>query len=1322
MSYEEFRHVRACVALMLCASMIFGMFLVGAGYGRAAPDDAVFKGNVMVGGSPAPDTLVMYSIDVDGSPTGNSTVSDMNGDYEIWVEGGMNYYLYFANGAAMFDNDAQLPSYIGVGQTKYVNATLNPAPTRTVTVKGYLTNASNASQPVTGGHVLALRALYGGEPDYINWTKPNTTGYYEAMVLPGMVLAAVFDAPGYFPTMGPSMPAVYAPGDTVWINMSMRPFTGYAVNVSGFVRDSLVPTPIQDAIVTASLDDMGITMSNRTDLLGSYLVQMLEGDGEVRVAADGYVSQRLDYVHFSGNMSVDFYLNKETAEVHGYVINKLTGQPIADSSVRVGCNVGPNLDQFNQTITGPDGFYSMNISGGDWWAEAEAYGYGGRGESFSILSGQSILRNITLEPESGTVKGYVVDSSTSLPIEGASVRINGRTSGQDNATSTDPTGYFSMKCLPDKHQITFIATGYMWEVSSGYSVVVDPDETVWVNITLDPATVELFGIVADAITSVPIDGAEISAASLARDPGYFRIAVTNSVAGNYSVMVAYDEDFTILGAQHPSYVSYNATTSVPDVAVFRHDVLMIPLNAPEFSIFGFVNDSFTNAPIANASVDPYYGALPITMSMTNESGLYGITIPTVEVVLRVYADGYLPKEIVVPSGSPNSTVWVNVTLDAHFEPPLLSATVMPDHDISVFNHANLSANIVEPYLSMVRLNLMKVTNMTADYAWTEVLESFTSQTIFGGFFGDLSATEASPGNWSLTLGDWDATSNDLLLLADGTSSQLLVNSWAENFGRELTIITGAYKNASMTFPHYWSDAVFDSSGAFIGVDLDGGSLPDPGTASDPTGEFWMTVTYVQLNLTDGHIMAVTAGPSTHLEAPSMHIDLPVVVYPSGDYAALWDAVDAASNRNFSTVMFTVDNDPPAADAGTNQTSIVGLMVTLDASASTDNGAVVNYTWSIEDGTALTMYGPLVDYTFATVGNHTVTVTVSDAAGYSTSASTWVNVLADQAPVALAGPDQVVNEDTLVHFNGTGSHDDIGITNYTWTVVGSAVVMYGATPNCTFTTPGMHHVRLVVTDTIGQVSEYDEVVIAASDTTAPVADAGADLMINVGTAASFDGSGSTDNAGVTQYTWTFTDGVPKTLTGQTATYTFNAGGNYTVTLTVRDAEGNSDTDTMFVRVNVAPGADAGTDMTVKSGDVVTFDGSSSTDDYEIQNYTWTFTYQGVSKSMYGATPKFTFEEPGTYTVQLTVKDVGGLTKTDSVTVTVSGASAGASFLNDYWWLLLVIVAVIVVAAVVVLMRRGKGPETIKPDNGGSEVPPPPEDSDELQFPPPDDEEL
>jgi PKD repeat protein len=93
-------------------------------------------------------------------------------------------------------------------------------------------------------------------------------------------------------------------------------------------------------------------------------------------------------------------------------------------------------------------------------------------------------------------------------------------------------------------------------------------------------------------------------------------------------------------------------------------------------------------------------------------------------------------------------------------------------------------------------------------------------------------------------------------------------------------------------------------------------------------------------------------------------------------------------------------------------------------------------------------------------------------------------------------------------------------------------------------------------------------IVVTDNDAPLADAGPDKTGIVGEQVQFDGSGSTDNIGITSYSWDFGDGSEDT-TGETASHVYSTVDSYTVTLTVRDAEGLTDTDTLTVTVTETP---------------------------------------------------------------------------------------------------------------------------------------------------------
>ncbi len=93
-------------------------------------------------------------------------------------------------------------------------------------------------------------------------------------------------------------------------------------------------------------------------------------------------------------------------------------------------------------------------------------------------------------------------------------------------------------------------------------------------------------------------------------------------------------------------------------------------------------------------------------------------------------------------------------------------------------------------------------------------------------------------------------------------------------------------------------------------------------------------------------------------------------------------------------------------------------------------------------------------------------------------------------------------------------------------------------------------------------------ITVTDNDPPVAEAGSDQSVFAGEAVSFDGSGSSDNVGITSYSWDFdlTDEIQEDVPRVTATHTYETTGSYTVTLTVMDVAGQPHSDTLTVTVN------------------------------------------------------------------------------------------------------------------------------------------------------------
>ena len=169
------------------------------------------------------------------------------------------------------------------------------------------------------------------------------------------------------------------------------------------------------------------------------------------------------------------------------------------------------------------------------------------------------------------------------------------------------------------------------------------------------------------------------------------------------------------------------------------------------------------------------------------------------------------------------------------------------------------------------------------------------------------------------------------------------------------------------------------------------------------------------------------------------------------------------------------------------------------------------------------------------------------------------------PTANAGPDQTVDEDTVVTFDGTGSVDDFGIVEYRWTLSDDGpVTLRSALSTYVFNTPGVYVVTLNVTDLTGNW-DNDTTTVTVMDITPPVADAGLDRDVDEDTLMTFNGTGSSDNVGVINYTWSFTDGHPVVLHGPKPTYTFEDPGTYVVTLNVTDATGRWSTANITITV-------------------------------------------------------------------------------------------------------------------------------------------------------------
>ncbi len=362
----------------------------------------------------------------------------------------------------------------------------------------------------------------------------------------------------------------------------------------------------------------------------------------------------------------------------------------------------------------------------------------------------------------------------------------------------------------------------------------------------------------------------------------------------------------------------------------------------------------------------------------------------------------------------------------------------------------------------------------------------------------------------------------------------------------------------------------------------------------------------------------------------------------GSYEVVLNVTDDSGNYDNDTCNITVEIDtvPPKADAGTNQSVGIGEQFTLNASGSSDNVAITNYTWTFE---GVEWYGMELIHSFSEIGNYEFILNVTDSEGNYDTDSVTVTVEDKTTPNADAGSDKTVDEDTTVTFNGSGSSDNVGIVEYRWTIEGEDHI--SQTVDYEFTDPGSYNVTLTVTDSAGN-SDTDSVNVTVNDITAPVADAGEDIVVGVDEVFTLNGNGSYDNAVIVNYTWSIGS---IDLYGEQVNHSISALGSYDVTLTVRDSSGYTDTDEMGVTVedSISPTADAGENITVGVGEEFVLNGSSSHDNIGIVNYTWIID----SSEFYSKRVVSSLSEVGSYVVTLKVKDSAGNTGSDEIVVNV-----------------------------------------------------------------------
>lgn len=388
---------------------------------------------------------------------------------------------------------------------------------------------------------------------------------------------------------------------------------------------------------------------------------------------------------------------------------------------------------------------------------------------------------------------------------------------------------------------------------------------------------------------------------------------------------------------------------------------------------------------------------------------------------------------------------------------------------------------------------------------------------------------------------------------------------------------------------------------------------------------------------------------------------------------------------------------PVARAGRDRTMFLGDSVILDGTLSYDaqdcpdgdpTGTILTYDWTVTSqppGSIMTDAdlspsdrSAKVNFTPTHEGNYTISLSVTDTDGFGSLLDDDVNVqviIANTPPVSNAGEDQSVFAGSIVHLNGSGSYDvedELELLGFEWLQNSSNPVQVelsdGSAQNPYFAAPevtGNYTFHLVITDTLGEISAPDSVIITVTlrPNIRPTSHAGTDIEAVANTTVRLNGSLSFDPDGdIIDWSWVCASHPSIELNDSSGPYPYfvpNRIGTYSFTLTVQDDRSEwSDPDNVNVVVltdNYHPIAHAGKNRTVHRNTTVVLNGSLSSDeDGQIVAWNWTSVTHPeiILIDRDTPNPQFFADETGMYLFSLRVMDDKGLWSAPSrVRVTV-----------------------------------------------------------------------
>jgi PKD repeat protein len=318
-------------------------------------------------------------------------------------------------------------------------------------------------------------------------------------------------------------------------------------------------------------------------------------------------------------------------------------------------------------------------------------------------------------------------------------------------------------------------------------------------------------------------------------------------------------------------------------------------------------------------------------------------------------------------------------------------------------------------------------------------------------------------------------------------------------------------------------------------------------SSDPDG----TIASTSINFGDGSA-AVNAASGTH------------VYNVPGTYtvtATVTDNLGASSSKS-ATVVITAPNKPPVAAITATPSSAYGpVNVNVSAAGSSDpDGTIAGTVLSFGDGTTASTVA--ATHTYSAAGLYTITATVTDDQGASSSASTVVTVKAPEVIVSSPSNGASVASQVHVVASGFSGNTVTAMQIYLDSTLAYQVKAVSLDTTLTLTT-GTHTLVVKGWDSSGRnFSKTLSVTATNQPPTAALSLSSGSVLVGGSISASTAGSSDPDGS-IADATIDFGDGT--SVAAGSGSHQYKVAGTYTVKATVTDNLGASSTASKTVAV-------------------------------------------------------------------------------------------------------------------------------------------------------------